>query len=267
MHSQSRSIEVSVIAPCLNEETNIQLLVERTLATFDRSNIAGELVLVDDGSTDRTWEEMLNCSRRDVRVRGIKHTVNQGIESAWKSGLHAARGSLLCLIDADLQNRPEDIAELYATYCERNPDIVQAVRHPVQSARHRLAFSRGLNFLLNATFRMRMRDNKSGFILAKREALQSILTHRYHYRYFQCFIGAAAKVQGYTVAEIDTDFNGRHGGASFLSRFPIGVSLRTLWELIKYRIETLATRDSRVAPAQRSWPLSTPLTGTTGSES
>jgi len=266
-HSRSESVEVSVIAPCLNEEANIQLLVERTLATFDRSGIAGELVLVDDGSTDRTWEEILTCSRRDTRVRGIRHTVNQGMEGAWKSGLHAACGSLLCLIDADLQNRPEDIAELYAAYRERKTDIVQAVRHPVEGARRCLAFSRGLNLLLNLTFGMGMRDSKSGFILTKREVLERILTHRYRYRYFQCFIGAAANVQGYTVAEIDTDFNGRHGGESFLSRLPIGVSLRALWELIKYRVETLAVTNARVAHVSDTCPLSAPLAGTTGSES
>ncbi len=266
-HNLSQLPDLSVIAPCLNEEENIDALVSRTITTFDSADISAELILVDDGSTDDTWQRIIDCCRRDRRVRGVKHTSNQGMESAWRTGIGSARGHLVCLIDADLQNRPEDIARLYVKCTQEQCDIAQAVRHSVHCPRRCLIFSRGLNYLLNFTFRMHLRDNKSGFILASREALERILTHRFDYRYFQCFIGVAAKIRGYMVVEVDTYFDERHGGNSFLSKYPIGVCLRTLWELLKYRIETLIPTSRQVAPTPCNWPPSTTLAGTTGSES
>jgi hypothetical protein len=104
-------------------------------------------------------------------------------------------------------------------------------------------FSRALNHILNIAFGMRLRDNKSGFILCHRRVLEDILKHRYQYRYFQSFIGCAAGVRGYRIAEVDTDFDARHAGQSFLSNFPVRVSARILIELAKYRIETLDLED------------------------
>ena len=257
---------LSVIAPCFNEEENIDLLAARTLAVFDAESIPAELLLVDDGSTDGTWERITHSSLNDSRVRGIRHLSNRGMEGAWRTGLEWAAGELVCLIDADLQNRPEDIARLYATYRREQPDIVQAVRHPVRGLRRGYTFSHGLSLLLNLTFRMRLRDSKSGFILTRSDVLASILRHRYHYRYFQCFIGVAAGTQGYTIKEVDTEFDLRHGGNSFLSRFPIGVSLRVFWELLKYRVETWAVRSPKVVRNRAGWSVPTVLAETVRSE-
>ena len=242
---------LSVIAPCFNEQDNIGPLAARALAVFDAMDVQAELLLVDDGSSDNTWSKILRCSRDDARVRGVRHRSNRGIENAWRTGLVAAAGELICLIDADLQNRPEDIARLYKTYLREVPDIVQGVRHPVRGARRCHLFSRALNALLNATFRMRSRDNKSGFILCRRDVLERVLSHRYRYRYFQSFIGVAAASLGYTTAEVDTDFDPRHGGRSFLRRFPIGVSSRILWELLKFKVETALAYGSTGSAADR----------------
>ena len=231
-------VTLSVIAPCFNEEANIDALVDRTLAMLDSIGESGELVLVDDGSSDDTRVRIRDRSTKDVRVRGVFHQRNQGIEAAWRSGLTAAAGRLVCLIDADLQNRPEDIAVLMAAYRSESHDLIQAVRHPAWSQERSRIFTRGLNFLLNRSFGMRMRDNKSGFVLCRREVLQAILSHRFRYRYFQSFIGVAAHQRGFTIAEVDTTFDLRSGGRSFLPHRPVRVSMRILWELAKFRAET-----------------------------
>lgn len=231
-------VVLSVIAPCFNEEGNIDALVDRTLATFDGMGLDGELILIDDGSDDETWQRITARSQTDRRVRGQRQHGNFGIESAWRKGLQVTRGHLVCLIDSDLQNRPEDIARLYRAYIQNVPDLVQAVRHPVQGLRRRRLFSRGLNFLLNAVFGTKLHDNKSGFVLGRKSSIAPLLEHRNAYRYFQSFIGAAAGVRGYTIVEVDTDFEQRQAGISFLSRFPLLVSARIVWELIKYRLET-----------------------------
>jgi len=242
-----KPVRLSVIAPCLNEEANVDLLVHRTLAAFDAMAIGAEIILVDDGSTDRTWERIQDRGRQDPRVRGVRHELNRGMEAGWWSGLAAARGECVCLIDADLQNRPEDIALLYQAFERGWGNVIQAVRHAVASARHRCLFTRGLNWLLNSVFGMGSRDNKSGFMLCRREVLADILRHRCRYRYYQSFIGAAAHVRGYRICEVDTVFEGRRGGQSFLSR-PVRVSLRILWELAKFRAETWRERRPAAEP-------------------
>lgn len=236
---------LSVIAPCYNEEDNVDLLVERTLAVFDTmTDVEAELVLIDDGSADDTWKAIQRVHAAHERVRGVKHRVNKGIVGGWRTGLSVCRGELVCLIDSDLQNRPEDIARLYEAYVEHEPDIVQGVRNP-HGVQTRAVFSRGLNLILNASFGMRLRDNKSGFILCKRDVLASMLEYKYEYRFFQSFIGVAAGARQYRIVEVDTDFERRNAGQSFLANFPIRVSLAICVELLKYRYETLAHKPKK----------------------
>jgi glycosyltransferase involved in cell wall biosynthesis len=233
-------VKLSVIAPCFNEEHNVEALVQRTLATFTSMGIRGELVLVDDGSRDRTWERITEAMQAHPNeVRGVRHIKNRGIEGGWLSGLDNSTADVICLIDSDLQNRPEDIQLLWETYQREPVDIVQAVRHPEGLERRRLVFSSTLNLILNVSFGTRLRDSKSGFILCRKEVFRLILDHKYKYRYFQSFIGAAAGVREFTVAEVDTRFEQRRAGQSFLAGFPVKAVVRILWELTKFRVETL----------------------------
>jgi len=258
-------IVLSVIAPCYQEAGNIDLLCDRTLTVFDQLGAEAELLLIDDGSRDATWDEVTARSEADPRVRGLRHDVNQGIEAAWRIGLAHARGHLICLIDADLQNRPEDIERLYRTYLRTLPDIVQGVRRPARGVTRCKLFSRGLNCLLNVTFGMKLRDSKSGFILCRRDVLQRMLRHRCHYRYFQSFVGVAAGAAGYAIAEVETTFDPRHAGKSFLSRFPILVSSCILWEMFKFRYETRRSAVPTIV-AEKSMPSSTvPMASPSGS--
>lgn len=238
MSTRDSHPELTVIAPCYNEEGNVAELVRRVLAVFDALPVPAELVLIDDGSADATWDRIEEAARADARVRGERHPRNRGIEGGWRTGIEAARGDLVCLIDSDLQNLPEDIARLYEVYAKGGADVVQGVRHPVQ-VHSRRVFSQGLNVLLNVAFRMNLRDNKSGFLLCRKDLLLKLLEHRLKYRYFQGFIGAAMGVHRCSVAEVDTEFHARYSGQSFLSDVPIMVSLRVFKELLKYRVETV----------------------------
>lgn len=233
-----------MIAPCLNEELNVPVLVERTMAVFDEMGVPAELVLVDDGSSDKTWDAVTAAIGGDTRVRGARHPKNRGMVQGWITGIAVASAPIICLIDADLQNRPEDIARLYGVFQEEGPDIVQAVRHPSGDL-SRTVFSRGFNYMLNFTFGMRNRDNKSGFVMCKRELLDDILYDADKYRYFQALLGVAAGVRGYRFAEVDTQFDRRQAGESFLSDFPVMLSLKVFREMARYRVATLGVTKRR----------------------
>ena len=235
--------ELSVIVPCLDEEPNLPELVLRVGATFSRGGFEGELVIVDDGSTDGS-PALLEALRREhafVVVR--RHASNRGIAQAWKTGLAASRGRLVSILDADLQYQPEDLLRLRRELYESHVDIVQGWRSTVGRARGpRYYWSRGLNTLLNGAFGMDLRDNKSGFLVCPREVLADLLSYRGHYHYWQTFLMVAAHARGYTYKQVETLFEPRRAGKSFLDDIPVKSIARTFSDLgrglLEYRLRT-----------------------------
>ena len=215
-------VELSVIVPCLNEELNIPELTARLLHTFDVGGFVGEVVLVDDGSTDgtagviRAQEAEASTSRS--RVVGVFHPRNLGIAEGWKSGARAASGKLVATIDADLQYQPEDLLRLRRELYEHAVDVVQGWRSAVGRVKdQRFHLSRGLNTLLNGVFSMKLQDNKSGFVICAREVFEDLCTYRGSYFYWQSFVMVAAHAKGYSYKQVETLFEERRQGTSFLA--------------------------------------------------
>ena len=235
-HGPPDSITLSVIAPCLNEAGNVDALADRTLRAFDELRTTAELVLVDDGSTDGTWERIVLRSRADARVRGVRHECNRGIEAAWKTGLAATAGELICLIDADLQNPPEDIPLVsglssgVARHCAGcSTSEVFGLESAADEPWAELAAEPGVRF---EPWRRKIRVHPHPPGGPDRD-----LSHRRDYRYFQSFLGVAAHVRGYVVGEVESTFERRTAGQSFLGRFPLRTCARILREIVQFRTE------------------------------
>jgi phenylacetate-CoA ligase len=260
--SAATTVELSVIVPCLNEEGNVPELVARVLGVFAVGGLAGELVLVDDGSTDQTARRIREAmARAPGRVRGCFHAHNRGIAAAWRSGLEASTGRLCALIDADLQYQPEDLLRLHRALYEHNVDIVQGWRSAVGRAKGpRYYYSRGFNWLLNGVFSMKLADNKSGFVMCAREVLADLLSYRGRYFYWQSFIMVAARAKGYSARQLETLFEERKQGRSFLDGHALGASAKSLVDLSRAAWEyRLARRPADVAQALlRRRPIARP---------
>jgi phenylacetate-CoA ligase len=227
-------IDLSVVAPCLNEEGNILELTRRVADVFKSKKIRGELILVDDGSTDRTYETIVTLMKEYPVLRVERHPTNFGIEAGWKTGIEASRGKYVCLMDADLQNPPEQVWNLYQEIVFSNADLVQGFRSSIGRLRDsRFLLSRGLNIILNTCFGMNLRDNKSGFVIAHKEVLADVIRHRFRYYYFQSFIAVSAAAKGYQIREVETLFESRFAGTSFISGNPTKFVYRTLVDVIK----------------------------------
>ena len=135
MPEPDEPLELSVVAAAHNEEDNVGRLVTEIAAALDPTGRAYEIVVVDDGSTDRTLEVLTGAqqTRPYLRVLRMLNTPGRpgrglGQSAAFAAGIRVARGNLVCLIDADLQNDPADIPGLLVALEEAGADVVQGDR-------------------------------------------------------------------------------------------------------------------------------------------
>lgn len=111
-------IKLSVVLPCFNEERNIKRIPEELLSVLDNSGIDFEVIIIDDGSTDNSEQEILKIN--DPRIRLIKHPKNLGLGYAIRTGIDNATGDLLVTLDADFTFSPKFIPLLLETM-QKNP--------------------------------------------------------------------------------------------------------------------------------------------------
>jgi dolichol-phosphate mannosyltransferase len=110
--------EVSVVVPAFNEQENIVPMYQRVIGALEGPVNGMEIIYVDDGSVDATWQEIRELAARDSRVRGLRFARNFGHQAALTAGVDAARGAAVVIIDADLQDPPEVIPEMIERWRE-----------------------------------------------------------------------------------------------------------------------------------------------------
>lgn len=209
---------LSIVAPCFNEEGSVEALSNRVNSSMTKAGITFELILVNDGSTDGTEAEIAKLAGTRPWLKIVNLEKNSGIPSAWLAGINKAQGKLVCFIDADLQNLPEDIPRLYEALISSQTDFVQAFRSEIdRKDTFRFVLSKALNGILNLTFGDSAKDNKSGFLIGPKFALLDALELNRGYFHFQSLIRVAARARGYTFTEVETLFGERFAGKSFLS--------------------------------------------------
>lgn len=109
---KSEGVYLSIVIPAYNEEENVPLLYQKlkeVLKGFDREY---EIIFVDDGSTDSTWDKLVAIAKEDNRVKLIRFRKNYGQTAAMYAGFQHASGEVIITMDADLQNDPEDTPRL-----------------------------------------------------------------------------------------------------------------------------------------------------------
>lgn len=143
---------ISVVVPAHNESKAIPLLLERLTRSANDWDEPSELVFVDDGSVDNTYELLAAAAARDSRVKLVSFSRNFGQQAAVTAGLRASRGDLVAVIDADLQDPPEELHRFFAK-CREGYDVVFAIRqrrkeHALKRASYFLYY-RLLNWMAN----------------------------------------------------------------------------------------------------------------------
>jgi dolichol-phosphate mannosyltransferase len=141
---------LSVVIPCYNEESVLPLLFERLQPLLNEWGLDYEVIVVDDGSIDRTWEILCDFRRSNPRWKLVRFARNFGHQTALRAGLRGAGGDLVAVLDADLQDPPEVLPELFQKWIE-GYDVIYGVRRARQEGAIKrtayYAFYRLLSFL------------------------------------------------------------------------------------------------------------------------
>jgi glycosyltransferase involved in cell wall biosynthesis len=200
---------VSIVAPVYNEGAGVDRFVRRLTEILEAEPVRYELVLVDDGSRDDSWERIAAQSRLDDRVRGIQLSRNFGKEPALLAGLEHAAGDAVVVIDSDLQHPPTAIPAMLRLWRD-GAHVVEAVKRnrTGQSLGNRLAAN-----LFNTTFtRLTTVDlvNATDYRLLSRTAMDALLSMPEHASFFR---GTSSWI-GYRRATVEVEIDHREGGGS-----------------------------------------------------
>jgi len=119
----AEALDVSLVIPLFNEETNVPLLYPKLVEVLEKEGKSFEIIFVDDGSTDGTFEELKKLHAQDSRVRAISFTTNYGKSGGYAAGFEAAVGDVVITMDGDLQDDPADIPNVLAEI-DKGADLV-----------------------------------------------------------------------------------------------------------------------------------------------
>ena len=228
-------MDISVIIPAFNECESLPELSAWIARVMQANGYSYEVVFVDDGSTDATWDTVRQLSDADEHVHGIRFRRNYGKSAALYCGFERAQGEVVFTMDADLQDSPDELPEMYRMIVEQGYDLVSGWKQ------HRKdnALTKNLpSKLYNATARwitgLKLHDMNCGLKAYRKEVVKSIEVYGEMHRY----IPYLAKNAGYTrITEKPVHHEKRkYGKSKFgMNRFVNGfLDLQTLWFLTRF---------------------------------
>lgn len=172
MHLNNKSISLSIILPAFNEEGNIKATLEDALKFVKKKHLSYEIIVVDDGSTDKTASKVEEAIDDNPNIRLIRHKKNQGYGSAVYDGLRAGRGEYIFFTDSDGQFRIYDLNRFLLEI--KKYDAVIGYRCPRRDPVARKINTWGWKLLNRLTFGLKVRDIDCAYKLFRRSALQNL---------------------------------------------------------------------------------------------
>ena len=228
-------MNISIIIPLLNEQESLPELTSWIAKVMQENNFSYEVIFIDDGSTDNSWQTIENLSQQNTSIKGIRFFKNYGKSQALHAGFAKAKGDVIITMDADLQDSPDEIPELYKMIINDNYDLVSGWK----KKRYDNAFTKNLpSKLFNAAARktsgVHLNDFNCGLKAYKNIVIKNIEVSGEMHRY----IPVLAKNAGFSnIGEKIVIHQARkYGESKFgMSRFVNGfLDLITIWFLSKF---------------------------------
>jgi glycosyltransferase involved in cell wall biosynthesis len=183
MKAEVNRPDVSMVVPLYNEEESLAELAAWIARVASEAHLSYEVIMVDDGSTDRSWSVIESLAASNPTIRGIKFSHNYGKSAALYAGFEASQGDVVITMDADLQDSPDEIPELHRMITQGGFDMVSGWK----KQRHDPIGKRLPSKFFNATTRMvtgiRLHDMNSGLKAYRRAVVKSIEVYGEMHRY------------------------------------------------------------------------------------
>jgi len=187
---------LSIVIPVYNEEGSLVQLHREICEVAATHDLEIEVIFVDDGSRDRSWEIIETLARDDTRIRAIRFRRNFGKAAALNAGFEAAQGELVMTMDADLQDNPEEIPE-FLKMMETSLDVVSGWKQVRHDPWHKVFPSRCFNGMVSWLTGVKLHDHNCGMKIYRRRIFDEITLYGELHR----FIPVLAAARGYTVGE------------------------------------------------------------------
>ena len=185
-------MDLSIVISLLNEEESLPELYEWIVNVCKTNKLSYEIIMIDDGSKDRSWEIIEKLSENDEQVKGIKFVKNYGKSAAIFEGFAAAKGDVIITMDADLQDNPEEIPELYHMIMKENNDLVSGWK----KKRYDPFLSKNLpskffNFTARKVSGLKLHDFNCGLKAYRNNVVKSIEVYGEMHRYIPILVKQA----------------------------------------------------------------------------
>lgn len=225
-------MNLSLVIPLLNEQESLPELHEWLVSVMKKNNFSYEILFIDDGSTDDSWQIIENLSQANSNVKGIRFLRNYGKSQALHAGFARAKGDVVITMDADLQDSPDEIPELYRLIMEDNYDLISGWKKKrYDSVVAKNIPSKLFNWAARKTSGVKLNDFNCGLKAYKNIVIKNIEVSGEMHRY----IPVLAKNAGFSkIGEKVVIHQARkYGSSKFgMSRFINGfLDLITIWFL------------------------------------
>lgn len=215
---------LSFIIPAKDEEDNILLLYEELGSIIKKIGYSAEIIFIDDGSTDKTFERLKKLSAHKKEVKVIRFRGNFGKSMALQAGFDISKGDIIFTLDADLQDNPKEIPK-FLEKIESGFDLVSGWKEKRYDPWDKVLPSRIINFLARVLTGVKIHDTNCGFKAYRREVVDSLNLYGELYRFIPIF---AAK-QNFKVGEVEVEHRPRRFGKT---KFGWGRGIKGMLDLI-----------------------------------
>ena len=178
------TLTISLVIPLLNEEESLIPLHNWIVKVLDSANFSFEIIFIDDGSTDHSWETITKISKQDSRVQGIRFVRNYGKSQALHAGFENACGEFVVTLDADLQDSPEEIPQLIDTLKDNDLDLISGWKKKrYDSVLFKNIPSKLFNWAARKVSGIPLHDFNCGIKAYKKEVIKNIDVYGEMHRY------------------------------------------------------------------------------------
>ncbi|OGM01748.1 glycosyl transferase family 2 [Candidatus Woesearchaeota archaeon RBG_13_36_6] len=220
-------VELSFVIPAYNEEKSIVLLYNKLEQVLKTTRKSYEIIFVDDGSTDSTFDELKKIHRTQSKIKIVRFQRNFGKAAALTAGFEEAQGEIIFTMDADLQDDPEDIP-LFLEMVQKGYDLVSGWRVDRKDSIAKRLLSRLYNWLTSMVVGLKLHDYNCGFKCYKKGLVKSIDVYGELHRY----IPALAYWKGYKIGEVTVKHHKRRFGKT---KYGLGRVFKGFLDLISIK--------------------------------